>query len=272
MEQWNWFKRDEIQFISLEEWLKEGVDIAFSARQGGVSEGVYDSLNMGLHVGDQEIRVLENRRRYLGIFNANLNDVVCCQQVHGYKVARVEISDRGKGARRLSDALIECDAMITNSPGIYLLSFYADCVPVYFYDRVNRVVGMAHCGWKGTMGRIAAKTVDAMQREYNSFAADIQIFIGPGIGPCCFEIQPDLASKVNAEFNSLHDIIITNDKSSFTWDLQETNRQLLIECGVNPSHISVCKLCTSCHTDHFYSYRKEKSDTGRMGAIIGLEY
>jgi YfiH family protein len=271
MMQWKWFNKGGINYISLEDWLSEGVNLAFSARQGGVSEGVYNSLNMGLHVGDQPGLVLENRSRYLNIFDARLDDVVCCQQVHGNHVTRIDRIDRGRGARDLEDAVIGCDSMITNSPGVYLLSFYADCVPVYFYDPVNRAIGMAHCGWKGTLGKIAPNTLAAMNREYNTSPDDVRIFIGPGIGPCCFEVQPDLAAKVNAEFNILHDIIINKNKGIFTWDLQETNNQLLINCGVKPSHICVCRLCTSCNIENFYSYRKEKSNTGRMGALLGLQ-
>jgi hypothetical protein len=271
MERWNWMNRNGIDFISLETWLREGINMAFSARKGGVSKGVYESLNMGLHVGDQEELVLENRRRYLSIFNINLDDISACQQVHGNEVRRVNWIDRGKGARNLGEVIMNCDAMITNEPGIYLMSFYADCIPVYFYDPVNRAIGMAHSGWKGTMKKIVVNTWEAMQKEFNTSAADLQIFIGPGIGSCCFEIQTDLVGKVKAEFSSFHDII-NNENNSITWDLQETNVQLLLQAGVNPLNINTCKLCTACNTDSFYSYRSENGDTGRMGALIGMEY
>lgn len=272
MERWNYFTRNNIQFLSLQAWLNEGVNAAFSTRHGGVSDGVYNSLNMGLHVDDHNELVLENRRRFLNVFNAQLDNVVCCQQVHGNVVIRVDRSDRGRGANQLAAAIPNADAMITNNPEVYLLSFYADCVPVYFYDPVNRAIGIAHCGWKSTMGRIGLHTLAALQKEYGTSAADVQVFIGPGIGPCCFQIQPDLAAKVNAEFPSLHDIITYSDNQSCNWDLQATNRQLLLEAGVQASNIGTCELCTACHTDIFYSYRREKGKTGRMGALIGLEY
>lgn len=272
MERWNFFTRNSIQFLSLQHWLKEGVNVAFSTRHGGVSDGVYDSLNMGLHVGDRNELVLENRSRFLAVFEAQLDNVVCCQQVHGNVVTRVDRNDLGRGARQLSAAIPNSDAMITNERGLYLLSFYADCVPVYLYDPVNRAIGIAHCGWKGTMGRIALHTLAALQKEYGTSAPEVQVFIGPGIGPCCFQIQPDLAEKVNAEFPSLHDIITYNDNESCNWDLQATNRKLLMEIGVQASHISTCEICTACHTDIFYSHRREKGKTGRLGALIGLEY
>ncbi len=272
MDRWSFFTRNGIQFISIADWLDQGINMAFSARLGGVSEGVHQSFNLGLHVEDRDELVLENRRRLLDIFSARLDDAVCCQQVHGNLVARVDRNDRGRGARRLDTAIPASDAMVTQSPGVYLISFYADCVPVYFYDPDNRAVGIAHCGWKGTMGRIATRTLDALQKAYGSQAGRVQVFIGPGIGPCCFQIQPDLVMKVNAEFSSLHDIITYSGKGFYTWDLQETNRQLLTAAGVEASHISTCALCTACHTDIFYSHRREKGKTGRMGALIGIAY
>ena len=271
MEHWNFFTRNNIQFLSLQDWLNEGVNAAFSTRHGGVSGGVYSSLNMGLHVDDRNELVLENRKRFLSVFDAQLDNAVCCQQVHGNVVTRVERKDQGRGAHELAAAIPNSDAMITNARGVYLLSFYADCVPVYLYDPVNRAIGIAHCGWKGTMGRIALHTLTALQKEYGTSAQDVQVFIGPGIGPCCFQIQSDLAAKVNAEFPSLHDIIIYDNTRFYSWNLQETNRQLLIEGGVKAAHISTCELCTACHTEIFYSHRREKGETGRMGALIGLE-
>jgi uncharacterized protein, YfiH family len=269
---WSFFNRNGIQFISISDWLDDGINMAFSTRHGGVSQDVYKSLNLGLHVEDEDEAVLENRKRLLDLFSARLDSAVCCQQVHGSLVTRVDRQDQGRGASELSTAIPGSDAMITNAPGVNLLSFYADCVPVFFYDPENRAIGIAHCGWKGTMGRIAVRTLAALQQEYGSEAGKIQAFIGPGIGPCCFQIQPDLAMKVNAEFSSLHDIISTSDKGFCTWNLQETNRQLLIAAGVQASHISTCGLCTACHTDLFYSHRREKGGTGRMGALIGIEY
>ncbi len=270
MQRWNWFNKNGVRYISIEDWLKDGINMAFSARQGGTSSGAFNSLNMGLHVGDESIKVIENRQRFLNIFEVGLDSVVCCQQVHGQQVSQVHLSDQGRGAYELSGAIPDTDAMITNVRGLHLFSFYADCVPVYFNDPINRAVGIAHCGWKGTMGRIAVRTIQAMQHEYHSSLEQVQIFIGPGIGPCCFEIQADLLAKVNAEFGSFHDIINIGRKSPFTWDLKETNRQQLLHFGVEPSHIETCNICTACNTDYFYSYRSEKGETGRMGAVIGL--
>ena len=269
---WIFEERNQIKFVTLGNWLQSGVDMGFSTRWGGISQPGYASLNLGLHVNDDESSVLENRKRYLAAFGIDLDKVVCGQQVHGNQVRKVGRSHRSRGAFHLVDAIPDCDAMITNIPEVYLLSFYADCVPLFYYDPANRAIGTAHCGWKGTLGGIATQTLAAMQSEFGTSPDTVQIFIGPGIGPCCFEIKVDLASQVDENLADLHDIITPIEGDVYKWDLPDTNRQLLVKEGVNPAHITMCELCTSCRTDLFYSYRKENGETGRMGALIGLRF
>lgn len=272
MEHWTLQTKGSINYITVPKWEAQGIVQAFSTRQGGISQGGYESLNMGLHVGDLENRVLENRSLLMGAFQARLEDVVCCEQVHGSKVAVINGADKGKGAFRLDAAIPRHDAMITDSPGVYLMTLYADCVPVYYFDPVHRSVGLAHCGWKGTMGRIAQKTLEAMKTYYNCEASEVQVFIGPGIGPCCFEIKPDLVAKVYEEFSDQSGIITSSDDGRHTWDLQRTNALLLEAMGVNPQNIIICGMCTACIPDLFFSYRRDSGATGRMAALIGLKY
>ncbi len=272
MEDWNLQTNEKIDYITVPQWRSQGVVQAFSIRKGGVSQGIYASLNMGLHVGDLEQRVLENRIKLTESFQATLADVVCCEQVHGSAVRVVNGLDKGKGALRLDEAIPGYDAMITSNPGIYLMTFYADCVPVYYFDPVHRSIGLAHCGWKGTMGKIAQKTLEAMQTNFNSEASQVQVFIGPGIGPCCFEIKPDLAAKVYEEFSGQSGIITSSDDGRFTWDLQRTNALVLEAMGVKSNNIIICSLCTACEPDLFFSYRRDAGATGRMAALIGLKY
>ncbi|MGI5920706.1 MAG: peptidoglycan editing factor PgeF [Syntrophomonadaceae bacterium] len=269
----NWIEQEanEIKYITIPEWLNRGVDIAFSTRRGGVSRTPFNSLNLGLHVGDQEEAVLQNRRLLLSIFGQKLSQMVCIEQVHGNKVIRIQQAHKGRGAFKYLDAIPGYDSMITNEPGIYLTSFYADCLPVCFFDPVKLVIGMAHSGWKGTMGRIVISTVEAMQREYGCLPEDMEVFMGPAIGRCCFEIQSDLAHKVMEEFNSLNDIIFrSNNDDKYRWDLRTTNRQLLTSWGINPAKILDCDICTACNTDKFFSYRREQGQTGRMGVLLAL--
>lgn len=272
MKDWMTYKNNEFEFLSIESWLQAGANMAFSTRQGGVSEEPFRSCNLGLHVGDNAELVLANRALFLQAFQADLGQAVCCQQVHGDKVLKINKKHKGRGAFQYDQSLPDCDAMITNEPGIYLLTFYADCQPVYFFDPVHRAVGIAHSGWKGTMDRIAVKTLCAMQQEYASRSEELFIAIGPGIGSCCFEVAADLAHKVELAFYDFRDIIYHKESTSIYWDLSATNRQMMIKQGVKPEHISTADLCTSCHPESFFSYRRDKGKTGRMGALIALEY
>lgn len=263
-----WKRKDDLLYISIPAWEEKGVCAAFSSRQGGKSAVPYDSLNLGLHVGDQHETVLSNRQRFLHALELELDDVVCCQQVHGSQVAVVGDHHRGLGAYTLSTALADYDAMITKSPGLVLMSFYADCIPIFFFDPIKQVIGLAHAGWKGTMAHIAAETVRSMKREFQVDPADIQVFIGPGIDQCCFEIKDDLKAKVQREFTAVHDIIIKDERGYF-WDLKATNRKTLLSEGILPQHILSSKLCTRCEP-RFYSYRRDLGNTGRMGAVLAL--
>ncbi len=266
---WKWEKTGGIEFVTLPEWKAEGVVIAFSSRWGGTSMPPFDSLNLGLHVGDKKENVLANRRRYLRIFNGDLNNMVCCEQVHGSRVAVVGQEHSGRGALDTGTALSGYDAMVTNTAGIFLGSFFADCLPVYFFDPYTRTVAIAHSGWKGTMGRIAVNTVEKMKQSFGCMPADLRVFIGPGIGKCCFQVNEDIFLQVKEKFAPAAGIISINE-NGYAWELKATNQWLLIEAGVKKENIITCDICTSCNTDIFYSYRREKGNTGRMGALIGL--
>jgi len=267
---WEWAGSGEIHYITVPAWAGQGVKVGFTARGGGASQPPYQSLNLGLHVGDEYDRVIANRQALAAAFSSDLGHLVCCQQVHGHEVILLDADMVGRGSSVYDTALEGYDAMICHTPGLLLATFYADCFPVFFFDPVQRAVGLAHSGWKGVMGRIPAKTVAEMGQRFNSQPQDIQVLIGPGIQKCCFEIGPDLVDRVRQEFASLWNIIDINGKN-YRWDLAETIRQTLYQCGITPEHMISCELCTSCHTELFFSYRKEGGETGRMAAVIGLE-
>jgi YfiH family protein len=130
---------------------------------------------------------------------------------------------------------------------------------------------MVHSGWKGTMQRIAEKAVSVMQREYDSQASDLWAAIGPGIGDCCFEISPALADEVKIKFPDYEDIIKI-ESGRCCWNLASTIRQMLVQTGLDPGNISIGSLCTACNPDLFFSYRRDKGMTGRMGALLNLTY
>ncbi|MGI5879819.1 MAG: peptidoglycan editing factor PgeF [Syntrophomonadaceae bacterium] len=269
MQDWQWQKKQGISYITVPEWYEQGAFAAFSARLGGVSNIPCDSLNMGLHVGDKPHHVLENRKRFMLAAGGQLDQMVCCQQVHGDSIKLINQRHAGFGARKLETAIGYTDAMVTDVPGVFLTTFYADCFPVYFFDPIKKVVALAHSGWKGTMLRIAEKTMLTMISEYKSQTEDICCFIGPGIGACCFAIADDLADRAGHEFAALNDIIRYNNATCY-WDLSATIQQCLLMAGIKKDQITICPLCTCCNPDHFYSFRRDQGNTGRMGAVITL--
>jgi len=269
MSQEIWQLQNNINYLTLPDWEKRGAKVVFTSRHAGASEGIYNSLNMALHVGDKPEAVLKNRKQAMKLMGLDLSHMVCCQQVHGNQVAVVDSSLAGRGSRDHEDALPATDGLVTAVPDLVLATFYADCIPVFLFDPVRKVAALCHSGWKGTMGLIIIQALEVMRRQYNCQPADILVYIGPGIGSCCYEIQADLADKVLSAFPDDNDIIIVKQQG-ITWDLKETIRRCAINYGIPKNQITVSSWCTSCSTDYFYSYRKEQGKTGRMAALIAL--
>jgi len=173
----------------------DGVVHAVSTRHGGVSIGPYASLNLGLHVGDSADAVLENRRRVCEAAGVELDSLVAGAQVLGNAVAWVTEADRGRGAKDQASALPDTDALVTDSPGVVLVAFSADCALVALVDPCRRAIGLAHASRRGTLGHVAARTVRAMQRLFGCQPADLVAAIGPSIGPCCYEVGPEVREQ-----------------------------------------------------------------------------
>lgn len=230
---------------------------AFSTRVGGVSEGPYQGLNIGQTTRDVPQRVHENRLRLAR--EVGIPPVRTLSMVHGTRVVRVD---------RHPPAVREGDACITDRPGVPMMITTADCVPIFFHDPVRRAVGLAHAGWRGTVAGIAAETVQALAREYGSRAGDVLVGIGPAIGPCCFEVDRDVAEPFLQRFPGKD--LVAERLNKFTVDLWRANIQVLLEAGVAEERIRISRLCTSCREDLFFSYRRDRTVTGRMAALIAL--
>lgn len=258
--------RAGINVWQAEAWASLDVIHAISDRHGGVSAPPYGSLNLGLHVGDDEQAVLENRRRFAHALNVDADALVVGEQVHGTTVAVVTAEQRGRGAMDRANALPGVDALVTDVPGVVLFGLFADCVPVLLYDPRRRVVGLAHAGWKGTVGRIAQRTVRMLADAFGTRPADCHAAIGPAIGPCCFEVGEEVADRFRAANPEL--VLESTDRPRV--DLWEANACQLREAGIAPERISVARLCTRCLQAVFFSHRGDGGRTGRMAAAIGL--
>lgn len=248
---------------------------AVFSRQGGLSSAPYTSLNTGLSVGDDRQTVFANRRLLAQALNRSDWPVATSWIVHGNEVVevgaewkrnRAQLADPGPPRRG--------DALMTQEQDLFLLISFADCLPVLFFDPLHRVVALAHAGWRGTSLGIARLMVQALVERFGSRPADLLVGLAPGIGPCCYEVGPD----VLAAFERLPipretaAFLPHRDGRSGCWmlDLKETNRQQLLMAGIAPEHIEMMPFCTACRTDLFFSHRREQGKTGRFAVLVGL--
>ena len=241
-----------------------GFGNAFSCRMNGQSDIVEKGFNLALHVGDNQDKVLKNRARYaesLGLDNARFTT---CEQVHGTNVVVVNKVNLGSGAFDYSESIKNADALVTAQAQIPLLLFFADCVPVIFADPVRKAIGIAHAGWRGTVGDIACITAKTMMSELGCQANNIIAAIGPSIGKCCYKVDEMVwqAGKKHA------DCFVPLDTGEYELDLQKWNRLSLVESGVQESNIFCADVCTCCNNERFFSYRAENMKTGRMGVVL----
>jgi hypothetical protein len=242
------------------EWIRaktDGVGMVITTRDGGVSEPPYQSFNLAYHVGDQPAVVHANRLLLAKSMGLELSQLCFMEQVHGTEV--VEVSPGIKPPT--------CDAMITNHSQLALLVMTADCVPILFYDPQNKAIGVAHAGWKGTVGRIAAKTLVQMKNRYGTNSENLLVYFGPSIRECCYEIGDIVKQAVIANFSAHQQYLFTRNGKTY-FDLIRCNRDVLIEMGVNPQHIVQNKVCVACHSKHYFSYRAADGITGRQ--VTGL--
>lgn len=241
----------------------------FTTRLGGISSEPFNTLNLGLNTGDDKEKIIRNFEKVSGAFNIPLEKMVLSDQVHGTKIRVITKDDAGKGLFKPMDYK-EIDGLLTNVKGLMLLTFYADCVPLFFLDKAKNVAGLAHAGWKGTVARIGEKMVNKMKETFSSNPEDILVGIGPSIGPCCYPVKKDVQDKFNASLSNTEEILSEEYSNIWKLDLWKANKKVLEENGILSRNITVSELCTSCNNHKFFSYRKENGKTGRMAALIQL--
>jgi hypothetical protein len=239
---------------------------AFTTRFGGVSSGIYESLNLAQRAEDCIENVKENYSRLCSALDVSPDSIVCSTQVHGTHVRVVTRDDCG---RLFKSNPQNADALITNTPGIALMVFVADCVPILLYDPVKRVAGAVHAGWRGTVADITGITVSKMINEFGCSPADINAAIGPCISKCCFETDADVTDAVIEALNEDACNCFTKNGDKYNVDLKETNRILLKNAGIE--NISISDECTSCSSDKYWSHRKTQGQRGSQVAVIVIK-
>ena len=248
-----------------------GVDHFVSTHIGGLSLSPYESLNLGFHVGDSPETVLKNRERLATTVKIPLYDFTFAKQIHSSTVTIVTEQMKGRGADDHDTAVEATDAMVTSVPGLCLAVLTADCVPLLLFDPCKCVVAAVHAGWRGSVKLIARKTVEILRQKFNCKPTDLLVGIGPSIGPCHYEIGPDVISQVKDAFGGTADYI--NDQSADGkgyFNLWEANKRQIMEAGVPPQNIEIARICTYCNAHLFFSVRHQKGTTGRFGTGIML--
>jgi YfiH family protein len=245
------------------------VNHCFSTKLGGVSTGIFESLNLGFNRGDSDENVRKNYEILCKAIGINVRDLVFSDQIHKANICMITEKDKGKGIIKKSD-IKGIDGLITNVPKVPLITFYADCVPLFFLDPIQKVVGLAHAGWRGTVKNIAGKMIQRLKNDYKCNPQDILIAIGPSIGACCFEVDDPVANEFKNVFDYTDSIVFPQQNGKFYIDLWEANRQNLLNAGVQMKHITVTDLCTKCNKDIFFSHRGHQGKRGNLAAIIEL--
>ncbi len=271
-------------------------------RLGGYSKTPYRGLNVSYSIGDDFENVLRNRLLALKALQIQAYPCATLWMVHGAEVATLDMepwddwrTDWPHRSYQIDQHELiwttkprrKADALITRHRGVALAMSSADCAPLLFYDPVERVLGLAHAGWRGTARGIAAITIHAMGEQFGCSPNNIRVGIGPSIGPCCYEVSEEVRGHfmgqrafdpdpAKANYRKLiRESAVFNMKrihghDSLRLDLWETNRNQLLMAGVLPGHIESSEVCTSCKKEHFFSHRAEYGKAGRFPTILAL--
>jgi hypothetical protein len=264
-------EKNGVAYITFKKLQKAGVVHGFSTRLGGVSKAHLSTMNLSFNRNDNPDNVRINHMRLGEAVGYDYRKLVFSDQVHKTDIYKVTEKDAGKGITKESD-ICRIDGLMTNVPGIPLMTFYADCVPVYFYDPVQHAVAINHSGWKGTVAKISRYMIEAMNLEYGSRPEDLICAIGPSICRSCYEISEDVAQDFRKAYTSkeYENMIEKKENGKFQLDLHLANYYNLTDAGVRPENIDVTDICTCCNPELLFSHRASKGMRGNLGGVIML--
>ena len=238
----------------------------FSTKLGGVSTGSCATMNISTTRGDDPEAVAENRRRIGAAIGVRPEDMTYTHQTHTTNVAVVRAEDRGR-------RFLETDGLVTNVPGICLVTFYADCVPLFLVDPVKKAIGLSHSGWRGTVGKMGKVTVQAMMREYGSRPEDLVAAIGPSICQDCYEVSEDVIDRFRDSFNEAvwPKLFYRKENGKYQLDLWRANEEVFLEAGIRRENLAVTNLCTHCNQEVLFSHRATGEKRGNLSAFLALK-
>ena len=240
----------------------------FTTRLGGVSGGEFSAMNLSADRGDMPENVLENYRRIAWVLGVSPEDMAASHQTHTTNIRRMTAADKGKGIVRPRD-YSDIDGMVTDEPGLVLVTFYADCVPLYFVDPIHHAIGLAHSGWRGTVGRMGECMVRAMEEQFGTRPEELYAAIGPSICRDCYEVSEDVAEQF---IDMLGEQVALPGKApgKYQLDLWLANELILRQSGLLPGHIAVTDICTCHNSGYLFSHRASGGKRGSLAAFLGL--
>ncbi len=256
-------KKGNVEFL-VSERLK-GIKHGFSLRAGGVSEGDFSSLNVGLRRGDNPFNAIRNIEICVDSLNMNKERLTLTYQLHTDKVRFLTPEDVGKGLIREWGGGV--DGVITDMPQTPVMTYSADCVPTLLYDPVRKMIGAVHGGWRGTKDNIAANAVRVMC-EHGCEAENIIALIGPAIGMCCYEVSCDVGEAFYGKYPQW---VKKKTDDKYMVDLKRITARELTDAGVREENIENSNICTACENGSFFSHRAQKGRSGLLGGFIQLD-
>lgn len=260
--------RGEVFYYTISSFEKTGlVKHGFSTRRGGVSNGCYGSMNLRFNCEDSRENVIENHRIMSEAIGSSCEKIVASKQVHEDNVCYVTEADCGNGITK-PNRFQSADALITDRQGVLLVTYFADCVPLFFIDRKKGIIALAHSGWRGTVKRIGQKTIRKMKDDFGSEPCDILAAIGPSIREDCFEVGDDVAKIFIDEFGEKS---VVKYGERYHVDMQAAIRMQFAQEGIPEENIDDCGICTCCNSELLFSHRKTNGKRGNMGAFLELK-
>ena len=261
-----------VTYLAFPALLKSGmVRHGFSTRMGGVSEGPYATKNFSFTRGDNPEAVRENYRRMAEALRVDMEKMVLTWQTHTTNVRVVSEEDLGKGIIKERDYR-DVDGLVTDMPDVTLVTFFADCVPLYFLDKKNRAIGLSHSGWRGTVKRMGQKTLETMAEAFGTRPEDVTACIGPSICMDCYEVGGEVIEEFAAEFpEAVHDrLFYKKENGKYMLNLWEANRIVLMDAGIREENLSVTDICTHCNPELLFSHRRSPEKRGNLCAFLCL--
>lgn len=279
-----WNRKQSLESLEVKEWngvvgltfpsleATGLVNHAFSTRIGGASEGDFSTMNFSFSRGDDPEHVKENYRRMAEYLDVDMNRMVLSHQTHTTNVRVVTEADAGKGVVRERDYQ-DVDGLVTDIPGITLVTFYADCVPLYILDPVYKAIGLSHSGWRGTVNRMGQETLRVMKQEYGTNPEEVIVCIGPSICQDCFEVGGEVVEEFAKAFDSRYheELFYRKENGKYQLDLWKANQIIFEEAGVPAGQIHVTDICTRCNPELLFSHRKHGEKRGNLAAFLSLK-